>query len=284
MSSSVSLVTCRVMPEPDPDQQLMLDLLQEAGLDVSLEAWDDESVEWSRFDLCVLRSTWDYHERPDEFVRWCQGASDVTRLENSVDVVRWNIHKAYLLELESNGLPIVPTAILSQGDMRRLQDVCSEQGWDDVVVKPCVSAGSANTQRFRIGEFDEGERFLRELASTRDVMIQPFMRSVETGGERAAVMIGGELTHAIEKAPRFHDDDESVSEATQVTDTEREMLESALKCVPGEVLYARLDTMKGNDGELLISELEVIEPSLFLLQSERAQRAFVRAIESSLRN
>ncbi|RNC82376.1 MAG: hypothetical protein ED559_11520 [Phycisphaera sp.] len=270
------------MPEPDPDQQLMLDLLEGSGLDVSLDAWDDESVDWSRFDLCVLRSTWNYHARPDSFIEWCEGAAGASRLKNSVDVVRWNIHKAYLLELESEGLPIVPTAILKRGDEHQLQAVCGERGWNDVVVKPCVSAGSANTRRFGIEQFDAGELFLRELASERDVMIQPFMKSVEAGGERAAIMLGGELTHAIEKAPRFHDDDESVSEAKEVTGIECEMLESALKCVPGDVLYARLDTMKGDNGELLISELEIIEPSLFLLQSDRAQRAFVRAIESAL--
>lgn len=282
MSKSVSLVTCSLMPEPDPDQQLMLDLLEDSGFDVSLDAWDDESVDWSRFDLCVLRSTWNYHARPDNFIEWCESTAAATRLENSVEVVRWNIHKAYLLELESNGLPIVPTAILKRGDERMLESLCAERGWDDVVVKPCVSAGSANTKRFQIEQFDRGEVFLRELASKRDVMIQPFMKSVDTGGERAAIMIGDELTHAIEKAPRFDDDDESVSEAKEIMDAEREMLESALKCVPGEVLYARLDTMKSDDGELLISELEVIEPSLFLLQSERAQRAFVYAIESTL--
>lgn len=282
MSRSVSLVTCREMPEPDLDQQLMLDVLGDSGIDVSIDAWDDVSVEWSRFDLCLLRSTWNYHVKPDNFIDWCKCTAGVTRLENSVAVVRWNIHKAYLLELESKGLPIVPTAILNQGDSRQLRDVCGELGWDDVVVKPCVSAGSANTMRFGIDQFDAGEVFLHELASKRDVMIQPFMKSVESGGERAAIMIGDELTHAIEKAPRFHDDEESVSEAKDVTGTERQMLESALRCVPGDVLYARLDTMKGDDGEMLISELEVIEPSLFLLQSERAQRAFVREIVNAI--
>lgn len=282
MSKLVSIVTCVEMPEPDPDQQIMLDLLGASDIDVSLDAWDDESVDWSRFDLCVLRSTWNYHERPGVFFDWCERTGRITQLQNAFDVVSWNLHKSYLHELERAGLPIVPTEIVPIASDRTLTDVLETRGWTDVVVKPCISAGSANTKRFRAGETDAGDAFLRTLGTQRDVMIQPYMQSVETGGERAAILIGGEMTHAIEKEPRFHDDDESVSDAKEVTLAERKMMHAALQCVPGDVLYARLDTMKGNDGEMLISELEVIEPSLFLLQSERAQDAFVLSIKAAL--
>lgn len=263
MSKKVSLVTCKVMPEPDPDQPLMLELLREAGIEVTLDAWDDESVDWTKFDLCILRSPWNYHERSGVFYEWCYHTAQATNLQNTFDVVSWNIHKSYLFKLEQADIPIVPTEIIPIAERRRsLKSVMDHRGWSDVVVKPCISAASANTRRFTIDEVEEGDVFLRQLASQRDMMVQLFMPSVDTpgSGERAAMMIGGEITHAIEKKPRFADDDESVSDELPVTDEERDLFERALAVVPGEVLYARLDTMADAEGTRLISELEVIEP------------------------
>ncbi len=280
----VAIVNCLDLPEPDPDQDLMIGALSAAGIDASLAAWDDERANWASFDICVLRATWDYHERPDDFLNWCAHVARVSRLENPLDVVRWNIHKGYLQDLERAGLDIVPTAFLEKGSDPDLKSIMDRRGWADVVVKPCISAASANTRRFTIDEAPAGTDFLRSLASERDMMVQLFMPSVDTpgSGERAAMLIGGELTHAIEKKPRFADDDESVSDELPVTDEERDLFERALAVVPGDVLYARLDTMADAEGTRLISELEVIEPSLFLKQSERAQGAFVRAIEHAL--
>lgn len=280
----VAIVNCLDLPEPDPDQDLMIGALCEAGMDASLAAWDDERANWASFDICVLRATWDYHERPDDFLNWCAHVAQVSRLENPLDVVRWNIHKGYLQDLERAGLDIVPTAFLEKGSDPDLKRIMDRRGWADVVVKPCISAASANTRRFTIDEAPAGTDFLRSLASERDMMVQLFMPSVDTpgSGERAAMMIGGELTHSIEKKPRFADDDESVSDELPVTDEERDLFRRALAVVPGDVLYARLDTMADAEGTRLISELEVIEPSLFLKQSERAQGAFVRAIEHAL--
>jgi len=282
MSRRVALVSCASIPEPDVDEQLMLDLLRSANIDAEVVSWDDDSVDWSGFGLCVLRSTWNYHEQPERFLDWAEGVARVTALQNPVEVIRWNVHKGYLDKLAAEGIPVVPTEIVSKGRAASLQSVLDKQGWDDVVVKPCISAGSANTRRFARDQLDEGEAFLRELLGAKDVMIQPYLKSVETGGERAAVMIGGKLTHAIEKSPRFAADEEQVSSELPVSEAERGLLDRVMGNLPAEVLYARLDTMIDNEGEIVISEVEVIEPSLFLLQSEAAQDAFVDAIQSAL--
>lgn len=283
MNARVGLVTCRVLPEPDPDQELMLGALREAGLDAMMLAWDGSEADPASFDLCVLRSCWDYHADADRFLRWIDRAASATTLLNPAPVVRANIHKRYLADIERAGLPIVPTAFIDCGIGASLGDVLRERGWDDVVVKPCVSAGSANTRRFRPHEHAEGERFLASLHSTRDTMVQPYLPSVETGGERSVIWIDGSCTHVIEKQPRFDDQDESVSDALAVTPEEAAMMQKALEIVGDGLLYARLDTMRGPRGERLVSELELIEPSLFLLQSPAALRAFVRGIERRVR-
>ncbi|MEM1071979.1 MAG: hypothetical protein AAGH71_04055 [Planctomycetota bacterium] len=280
---SIGLVTCRVLPEPDPDQQLMLNLLAAAGLDAALIPWDDADIDPANHTLLILRSCWNYHEHPDDFLEWCRRAASATRLRNPLELVEWNLHKRYLTSLESAGLPVVPTVFVSRGERPSLGEMLTNCGWTDVVIKPCISAGSANTRRFRDAPSDPGaDAFLNSIALSTDAMIQPFIQSVETGGERSAVWIGDEATHAIVKQPRFHDDDESVSDAVDITPEEHALRDAIRPLLPAEPLYARLDTMRSRDGSLLISEVELIEPSLFLLQSERAQRAFVRAIAGAL--
>ncbi len=274
----IAIVTCTNLPEPDPDQGLMLSALRDAGLDAELAAWDQDAIDWAGYDLAVLRSTWDYHQHLPRFKGWLDAASQATLLVNPAPVVRWNLHKGYLRELERAGLPIVPTAFVDAGEPADLAGILSERGWTDIVIKPCVSAGSARTKRFRDGAAPEAQGFLASIASIDDTMIQPFIPSVEDGGERAAMWIGGEATHAIVKQPRFDDDAESVSDAKPVTDAERDMLARCLEIAGEGLLYARLDTMRHAEGSLMISELELIEPSLFLLQSEHATAKFVESV------
>ncbi len=283
MSGRIGIVTCRQLPEPDPDQELMLGALRTAGMDAELLPWDDGSADPFGFDLCVLRSCWDYHRDPDRFMLWVDEAEQRTTLRNPAEVVRWNIHKRYLSDMEAAGLPIVPTAFVDRGNFLPLDTVLAGRGWTDIVIKPCISAGSVNTRRFHQSEFDEADASLFHHAETRDMMIQPYLPSVETGGERSIIWIDGTCTHVIEKSPRFAGQDEHVSDAKPVAEDEREMMERAISLITEPLMYARLDTMLGPSGERLISEFELIEPSLFLLQSEKALNAFVNAVESALR-
>lgn len=283
MSRRIGIVTCRELPEPDPDQDLMLGALRKAGMDAELLPWDDGSADPSGFDLCVLRSCWDYHRDPDRFMLWVDEAEQRTTLRNPAEVVRWNIHKRYLFDMEAEGLPIVPTAFVDRGEFLPLDTVLAGRGWTDIVIKPCISAGSANTKRFHQSEYEEADAFLFHHAETRDMMIQPYLPSVESGGERSIIWIGGEATHVIEKHPRFAGQDEQVSDAKPVEADEQELIEKALSLITEPLMYARLDTMLGPSGERLVSEFELIEPSLFLLQSEKALRAFVSAVEKSSR-
>lgn len=282
----VALVTCKVLPEPDPDQDLMLSALRAAGIDAFMLAWDDPHADPAGFDLWVLRSCWNYHAHPEDFLRWIDDAAAKTTLANPAPVVRGNIHKRYLLDLEHAGLPIVPTAFIDRGSAATLSDILAQRQWGrsgDIVIKPCISAGSANTRRFCPDQHAEADDFLRSLSHTRDMMVQPYLASVETGGERSVICIAGQPTHAIEKSPRFHDQDEHVSEAKPITPEDADLARRALATIPGPLLYARLDTMLGPAGERLISELELIEPSLFLLQSPPALAAFVDAVRNAAR-
>jgi len=274
----VALVTCQELPEPDPDQELLLQALRQEGLHAEMLAWDGPDGSPEKFDLCVLRSCWNYHERPQEFLSWIAAAAASTRLVNPLEVVRWNLHKSYLQKLRDAGVPIIPTVIIDKGEAADLQAIVREHGWREVVVKPAVSVSSFRTKRFGADDLNEGRIFLKGLVAERDAMVQRYMPAVEDRGERALVWIDGELTHAVRKSPRFADGVEQVSGALPVSAGEADIASRALSCVDGQLLYARVDVLDDREREPVVSELELLEPSLFLQQNPAGLERFVAAI------
>jgi hypothetical protein len=175
-------------------------------------------------------------------------------------------------------VPIVPTEFVRRGSTRRLDDILHAHGWDAVVVKPVVSAGSFRTERFSTATAAAGQGFLDGLVAERDAMVQRWMPSVETYGERSLVWIDGVITHGVRKTPRFSGGVEQVSGEVPIADDERAFAERALAPFASDLLYARVDMVREDDGTLRLMELELIEPSLFLRQSPLALDRFAAAI------
>ncbi len=279
MSPRVFCVTCRELPEPDPDEPLLRAAVEDAGADYGLVAWDDPDVDWSAADLVVPRSTWDYYERPEAFLAWARAVDAVTRLENPLAVIEANLHKGYLLALEAAGVPVVPTELVRRGDGRTLASILEARGWDEVVLKPAVGARSWSNLRVDARSRAAGEAHLARLGATHDVLVQPYLRSVEGFGERSLVWIDGALTHSIRKEPRFGDADESVSEvAIPPPEGARALVDRVLGTIEDALLYARVDVVPDADGRLVTMELELVEPSLFLAQDRAALERFARAL------
>lgn len=275
----IALATCLELPEPDPDEPLLVEALQAAGADVAVLAWDDPAADFVSRDLVVLRSTWNYYARIDEFVAWTDGIGRATRLRNGPEVVTWNAKKTYLRDLDARGVAIVPTEFVDRGTRRDVAELLARPGWDRIVVKPVVSAGSFRTQRFDRNEIDAAQRFLDELSADRSAMVQRWMPAVDDYGERSLVFVDGELMHAIRKEPRFAGGVEQVSNATvPIADDERAFAERVLAAAGHrDLLYARVDTIRDGD-TLRLMELELVEPSLFFAQSPAALARFVRAL------
>jgi len=285
MDMDIALATCRSLPEPDHDAAPLEAALRAAGIEAGWLAWDDPGADWSRARLTVLRATWNYPDHPERFLAWAERVARVSRLCNPLPLVRFNLHKRYLLALEGRGVPIAPTALVARGSATTLHAVRSERGWDDVVVKPAVSAASFRTARVGPSDLDAGEAHLRALVTERDVLVQRYLPSVEDYGERALVWIDGELTHAVRKSRRFAGESESVSaDAVAVTHAEAKLARRVIAAIDGTPLYARIDVAPGLDGPPVLMELELIEPSLFFPKSPAALTRFVAALGRELGN
>lgn len=276
----VALVNCVALPEPDPDERPLLDALRAAGHEAQTIAWDDPDADPAAFDVCVIRATWNYHRQPDRFARWIDETARRTRLLNSAEVVRWNTHKRYLCALEFRRIPVVPTLWRDKGSAGDMVAEARGRGWERVVVKPSVSGGSRDTRVFDLGSQEHDARaFLIDLSAREDAMVQRYLPSVEHGGEVSLVWIGGELSHAIEKRPRFAGQDEQIVPHPAITQEERRFAAAVLDACPFEPVYARVDVMRLDDGGIVLSELELIEPSLFFQHGPGSPERMVRAVE-----
>jgi glutathione synthase/RimK-type ligase-like ATP-grasp enzyme len=237
------------------------------------------------YDLVVVRSTWDYQERRDEFLAWARGIGD--RLANPPAILEWNTDKRYLRELADAGLPVVPTTLVAPGER------FAAPAAGEYVVKPTVSAGSRDTARF--AGRDDAARAAALVdaihAGGRTAMVQPYVASVDERGETALLFFDGAFSHAIHKGPLLAPGAEPTSEVfaaetiepREASAAERELGERLVAHVARRLggappAYARVDVVEGAGGEPLLLELELTEPSLFFAGDPGRLSQFAAAI------
>jgi hypothetical protein len=289
--SRVALVTCARFPDLWDDDHLLRDALRARSVTVETPRWDDPAIDWPSYDLAVLRSTWDYSARRDQFVAW---AHSVPRLANPADVVEWNTDKRYLDELAAAGVPVTPTTFVRPGAP------WTPPAAGEWVVKPTISAGSLDTGRYAMPE--QAALAAADVARLQDAgrttMIQPYLSAVDTAGETAVLFTPdatGALTfsHSMRKGamltgPYVGEPDLEALEKIEpraASPDERVIAEAALSLVPGgpkRLLYARVDMIPGPSGSPLLVELELTEPSMFFLEAPPAADRFADAILARL--
>lgn len=277
-NARVGLATCSVLPDLDTDDRPLVAALAQRGITAEPVVWDAPGVDWAAYDLVIVRSTWDYSPRRDEFVAW---AESVPRLLNSADVIRWNTDKRYLMVLEQAGVPVIPTIWLDPERHLSKRAIHTRMpAFGDFVVKPVVSAGAKNTGRYQPVSAQSRAKAIahavRLLDDGRWVMIQPYVTSVDTAGETCLIFIDGELTHAVRKNALLTGPAEDTSElyaeeekeAFEATPAQIDVAERALavarEATGAEFTYARVDLVSGDDGVPMVIELELTEPSLWM--------------------
>jgi hypothetical protein len=281
----IAFVTCDRLPDLDSDDRLVIEPLAARGCSVIPAVWDDPGVDWDRFDLSVIRSTWDYTERRDAFIRWARA---VPRLLNPADIVEWNTDKRYLADLSAAGLPVVSTTWISPSETVDLP------AGGEFVIKPSVGAGSLDAERYDLADVDSRGRATahveRLLAAGQTVMVQPFANAIEKAGETGVILVEGEFSHAIRKelmlgAGTSEEVDglyrEETIGARSASAAEIDLAYAAVAAAPlgtRPFLYARVDMVPDADGRPMIMELELTEPSLFMATTPGSQERFAQAI------
>lgn len=203
----IGIVTCAEHffdgASQEPDDRLLLAALHSGGQEARSVKWDDPAVDWSAFSQCIIRSAWDYHYRREPFLYWAERVAGATMLWNALPVIWWNTHKRYLRELESRGVPIVPTEWLAAGEKFCLAERVQRRRWSRFVIKPSVATNSYGARIFTSQALDAAQAHLDTLLARHEAMLQPYLPSIEGYGERSLVFIDGELTHAFRKRPAF---------------------------------------------------------------------------------
>ena len=273
MSPHIALATCEELPDLDPDDQPLVELFHKMGIEATPAIWSDPTINWAGFDHIIVRNTWDYTNRLDEFLTWVKTYQ--SRTQNSYEMILWNSNKTYLKDLAGAGFPIVETQFVTD----------PHSDWEppllgDFVVKPTVSAGSQDTMRMRTSDPDCTSRandlIERIISQGKTAMVQPYMMAVDEIGETAQLFIGGEYSHAIRKGPLLVPNVEGEKEhglflkedisPREPKPEQRELATAVMGYVSqrfGVPLYARVDLLEDSEGKPVILELELVEPSMF---------------------
>jgi len=279
----VALATCAALPGLAGDDRLLLPALEARGIRAQPVVWEDQYVDWARARLCVIRSVWDYAFRPAQFTAWAEHVAALTPLLNSLAVVRWNIAKTYLLDLEAKAVPIVPTVLLSAGVASDLRAVLEERGWRDVVLKPVIGCAGRLALQVQADTVERGQGHLDRVLPNEAMLVQPLLSNVARRGELSVVSIDGQITHAVRKRAagsdfRVHSDYGGTVDLEEPGSAERSVAEQAIAAAGEPVLYARVDLVYDDSGNPCVMEFELIEPELFLRFSEHAIERMADAI------
>lgn len=266
----------------DEDTELII-FLTNKGLDVFPAIWNDENVDWSGFDVVVIKSPWDYHNHLKEFLNWLEHVENLgVKVLNSVEIIKWNSDKHYLKDIAEKGLPVIPAEYLKK-DSAFSNQFFDLFKTDKLVVKPCVSAGAQNTITVSKDNLDERSMEIEQLLKEQDYMVQPFVEEIKNG-EWSFLFFNGKYSHCSLKTPKQgdfrvqHYHGGSISYPTPEP-LHIEQAGAYLKSLPQSTLYARVDGVLINNSFHLM-ELELIEPYLFLNSDNNLLENYYQALTS----
>lgn len=263
--TDVLLATFPLMPDGEPGGDLLVAALAERGIDARWVSWDDPAVDWAAADLVAVRATWDYHRRCSDFLAWARKVDGATSLLNGADVFAWNADKSYLPAI-ADRVPVVPSLLVDDSDLRGGLGAALAR-FGPVVVKARTGAGGVGVVQaeslddHRLSGLTEGPW-----------IVQPLVESVRTRGETSVFVLDGSAVSQVDKLPsgaeiRVHEQFGGVSRPVPLGDEPAAVAVAAMREVSAlldtTLDYGRVDLME-HDGRLVVSELELIEPGLYL--------------------
>ena len=252
----ITLLTCRAYFKPNKitpyianilkEEQLLKAALEKKGLSVEITYWDNPTYNWSATKAVIFRTIWDYFERFDEFWKWLQELNTQTKLINSFDLIKWNIDKHYLKDLSSWGIETVPTYFADKGCNIKLHEIAKTNQWKDLVIKPAISASAFKTYKILANEIQANEKLFNNLLQERDMLVQPYFRTITELGEDSLMVFDGKFTHAIIKKAkpgdfRVQDDFGGTVHNFMPTKAEINFAEKVFEACKTKPIYGRVD-------------------------------------------
>ena len=293
----ITLLTCRSYFKPNKinpyianilkEEQLLKAALQKQGLSVEITYWDNPTYNWSATKAVIFRTIWDYFERFDEFWKWLQELNTKTKLINSFDLIKWNIDKHYLKDLSNWGIETVPTYFADKGCNIKLHEIAKTNQWKDLVIKPAISASAFKTHKILANEIQGNEKLFNSLVQERDMLIQPYFQTITQLGEASLMVFDGKFTHAILKKAqpgdfRVQDDFGGTVNNYMPTKEEINFAEKVFEVCKTKPIYGRVDIVWDNDKNFYLSELEIIEPELWIRNYPKSAERIAEAVDKIL--
>jgi glutathione synthase/RimK-type ligase-like ATP-grasp enzyme len=289
----VTILTCKSYYQPTQitpyiqnilDEYQYLKLALEAhGLKVERTYWDNPDYDWTQTKAVVFRTIWDYFERFDEFWPWLESIKEKTTLINPFSLIQWNIDKHYLQDLEQKGIQIVPTYFVNKGEWHSLDEICSQMNWKDIVIKPAISGAAFHTYKIMQPERVENESLFKQLVEDRDMLVQPYQQTITSMGEASLMVFDGKFTHAILKIAkpgdfRVQDDFGGTVHPYTASEEEISFAEKVFAACSPVPAYGRADIIWDEAGRIYLSELEIVEPELWVRNRPAAAKDFAAGI------
>jgi hypothetical protein len=265
---------------------MLIEPLARQGWHTEQVSWRNNKTQWSKYDVVIIRSTWDYQRDAKAFLACLSEiVASGAKLENNLELVKWNISKAYLKDMQGQGINIVPTLWFEQFSLAEVQQGFSHFDTKQLVLKPLVSANADHTYRLSPEALLDLAPQLSQTFNQRAFMVQPFVPAIIHEGEYSLFYFAGHYSHAILKQPKQGDFRVQEEHGGQLKSIEpdEEMLTCArhvLASLPSDALYARVDLVR-YESEFALMEIELIEPSLYFNMDSMSPQRFVDAFVES---
>ena len=265
------------------EDKLLKKELELLGLNVIIKDWKSKKFDWTKAEYGIFRSTWDYFDNFKLFSNWLEKNKYEIKFINSLEIIKWNLDKVYLLELQEKGINIAPTILIKKNQPTTLKKLFEDTGWQEAVLKPTVSGAARHTYRINRNSYNDYEEIFKGLICNEDFLFQEFIKNIISMGELSLIVIGGKYTHAVKKTAkkgdfRVQDDHGGKVEVYYASDKEIEFAEQCINLCLEMPLYARVDIAYDNNNELSLVELELIEPELWFRNNKKSAELLAKEI------
>tara|TARA_B100001093_G_scaffold178873_1_gene171434 strand:+ start:22936 stop:23853 length:918 start_codon:yes stop_codon:yes gene_type:complete len=267
------------------EDKILLKELEKYNLKVTKKDWSDKKFNWKKTRYAIFRTTWDYFDKFDKFIKWFEKTKKETLFINSKEIIHWNLNKTYLLELSKKGINIAKTIFVEQKQKITLKDLFKKTQFNEAIIKPSISGAARDTFKITKKNYNKFESNFQNLINKESFLFQEFLKDIEIFGEISIILIDGEYTHAVRKIAkkgdfRVQDDHGGIVEAYNPVQEEIEFAKRCISECPSQPIYARVDLIYDNKKNISLGELELIEPELWFRNNTKSAKLLAKKISN----